>query len=66
MEKENLDEEFKKLWNETPASHSDEIKKASEEFQSKTLLLRKESPGLGAIILLRLFYFCSYRNRDLL
>lgn len=42
MEKENLDEEFKKLWNETPASHSDEIKKASwEEFQSKTFAAKK-------------------------
>ncbi|WP_091497520.1 FecR family protein [Flavobacterium phragmitis] len=36
MEKENFDDEFEKLWKETPASHSDEIKKASwDEFHSK-------------------------------
>lgn len=29
MDKEKLDEEFEKLWNETPASHSDKIKEAS-------------------------------------
>ncbi|AXB55209.1 FecR family protein [Flavobacterium fluviale] len=36
MNKENLDEEFKKLWNETPSSHSESTKEASwEEFQAK-------------------------------
>ncbi|OOV19363.1 FecR family protein [Flavobacterium sp. LM4] len=37
MDKEKLDKEFEKLWNETPISHSDSEKEASwEEFQSKT------------------------------
>jgi len=36
MDKENLDEEFKKLWNETPSSHSESTKEASwEEFHAK-------------------------------
>ena len=41
MDKENLDEEFKKLWNETPASHSESAKEASwEEFHSKAFAHR--------------------------
>jgi ferric-dicitrate binding protein FerR (iron transport regulator) len=42
MDKENFDEEFEKLWNETPSSHSEDVKKASwEEFHSKTFTKRK-------------------------
>jgi ferric-dicitrate binding protein FerR (iron transport regulator) len=42
MEKENFDDEFDKIWNETPASHSDEIKKASwDEFHSKAFAEKK-------------------------
>nr|WP_294779920.1 FecR family protein [uncultured Flavobacterium sp.] len=37
MDKENFDEEFDNLWNETPASHSDDVKEASwEKFHSTT------------------------------
>lgn len=43
MDKENLDEEFDKLWNETPASHSNEIKEASwEKFRSNTFPPKKK------------------------
>ncbi|PBJ13714.1 FecR family protein [Flavobacterium sp. ACN6] len=43
MDKENLDEEFKKLWNETPASHSESTKGASwEEFQAKAFTNKKK------------------------
>ena len=43
MDKENLDEEFKKFWNETPASHSESTKEASwEEFQAKAFTNKKK------------------------
>ncbi|GAA6765854.1 hypothetical protein AAFH68_17920 [Flavobacterium sp. CGRL1] len=43
MDKEKLDEEFEKLWNETPASHSDKIKEASwGKFHSKTFTPKKK------------------------
>lgn len=43
MDKEKLDEEFEKLWNETPASHSNAEKKASwEQFHSKTFAPKKK------------------------
>ncbi|MCP2029493.1 ferric-dicitrate binding protein FerR (iron transport regulator) [Flavobacterium sp. HSC-32F16] len=43
MDKEKLDEEFENLWNETPASHLDEIKEASwEKFHSKTFIPKKK------------------------
>lgn len=42
MDKENFDEDFEKLWNETPASHSEKEKEASwEQFQSKTFAEKK-------------------------
>ncbi len=42
MKKENFDDEFEKLWHETPASHSDEMKGASwEEFRSKAFAEKK-------------------------
>lgn len=42
MDKEKLDDEFEKLWNEAPSSHSNEIKEASwEEFHSKTFGAQK-------------------------
>jgi len=43
MDKEKLDEEFEKLWNETPASHSDKMKEASwKKFYSKTFTPKKK------------------------
>lgn len=43
MDKENLDEEFKKLWNETPASHSNNEKEASwEKFHSETFAKKRK------------------------
>ncbi|MCR4031094.1 MULTISPECIES: FecR family protein [Flavobacterium] len=45
MDKENFDDEFEKLWNETPSSHSEDVKKASwEEFHSKTFSEKKRKP----------------------
>ncbi|MEL1255248.1 FecR family protein [Flavobacterium sp. DGU38] len=42
MDKEKLDNEFEKLWNETPASHSVSEKEASwEQFHSKTFTAKK-------------------------
>ncbi|MBO9586121.1 MAG: FecR family protein [Flavobacterium sp.] len=42
MNKENFDEEFEKLWNETPDSHSDDVKENSwEEFHAKTFAEKK-------------------------
>ncbi|WPO79354.1 FecR family protein [Flavobacterium sp. KACC 22761] len=42
MDKEKFDEEFKKLWNESPLSHSDNEKEASwEQFHSKTFATKK-------------------------
>lgn len=42
MDKENLDEELKKLWNEIPAAHSESTKEASwEEFRSKAFVPKK-------------------------
>ncbi|WP_417940686.1 FecR family protein [Flavobacterium sp. RS13.1] len=42
MEKEKLDKEFRKLWNETPFSHSEDEKEASwEQFQSKTFAAKR-------------------------
>lgn len=42
MDREKLDREFEKLWNETPLSHSDVEKEASwEQFQSKTFAAKK-------------------------
>lgn len=43
MDKENFDEEFKKLWNETPASYSENEKEASwEQFHSRTFATQKK------------------------
>ncbi|MTH17230.1 FecR family protein [Flavobacterium sp. LC2016-01] len=43
MDKENFDEEFEKLWKETPASHSESEKEASwEKFHSKTFAVKKK------------------------
>ncbi|GAA3780618.1 FecR family protein [Flavobacterium ginsengiterrae] len=43
MDKEKLDEEFKKIWNETPASHSNEIKEASwEKFRTAAFPPKKK------------------------
>ncbi|MDQ6472222.1 FecR family protein [Flavobacterium sp. LHD-80] len=43
MDKDNFDEEFKKLWNQTPASHSESDKEASwEKFHSKTFAGKKK------------------------
>ncbi|PXY46369.1 FecR family protein [Flavobacterium hydrophilum] len=42
MDKEKMDKEFEKLWNETPLSHSESEKEASwEQFQSKTFAAKK-------------------------
>jgi transmembrane sensor len=42
MDKEKIEDEFEKLWNETPISNSDEIKDASwKQFQSKTFPAKK-------------------------
>ncbi|WP_163410290.1 FecR family protein [Flavobacterium ajazii] len=43
MDKEKLNNEFEKLWNETPLSHSDSKKEASwEQFHSKTFAAEKK------------------------
>lgn len=43
MDKENFDEEFEKLWNESPSSHSDNEKEASwEQFHSKAFAEKKK------------------------
>jgi ferric-dicitrate binding protein FerR (iron transport regulator) len=43
MDKENVDKELKKLWDETPLSHSDREKEASwEQFHSKTFAHNKK------------------------
>lgn len=42
MDKEKLDKEFEKLWNEIPFSHSEDEKEASwEQFQSKTFAAKR-------------------------
>ncbi|CAM3705357.1 FecR family protein [Flavobacterium chungbukense] len=42
MDKEKFDEEFEKLWNENPASHSENEKEASwEQFQTSTFAKKK-------------------------
>ncbi|MEN2414919.1 FecR family protein [Flavobacterium mesophilum] len=42
MDKEKFDEEFKKLWNESPLSHSNDEKEASwKQFHSKTFATEK-------------------------
>lgn len=42
MDQEKFDEEFKKLWEESPLSHSDNEKEASwEEFHAKTFAKKK-------------------------
>ena len=42
MDKKKLDDEFEKLWNETPSSHSDQIKEDSwKQFHSKTFSAKK-------------------------
>lgn len=42
MDKEKLDDEFEKFWDETPIPHSDQIKEASwEQFHSKTFAPKK-------------------------
>ncbi|KAF2513635.1 FecR family protein [Flavobacterium zhairuonense] len=42
MDKKKFDEEFKKLWSESPLSHSDNEKEASwEQFHSKTFATKK-------------------------
>jgi transmembrane sensor len=43
MDEKKLEEELKKIWDETPISHSDSEKETSwEEFQSKTFSLKKQ------------------------
>ncbi|WP_035649780.1 FecR family protein [Flavobacterium sp. ASV13] len=43
MDKENFDEEFKKLWDETPVSNSDNDKEACwKQFHSKTFAPKKK------------------------
>jgi len=43
MDEKKLEEELKKIWDETPISHSDSEKEISwEEFQSKTFSLKKQ------------------------
>ena len=43
MDKEKFDNEFEKLWNETPLSHSEEEKEVSwEQFRSKTFGTEKK------------------------
>ncbi|MRX67764.1 FecR family protein [Flavobacterium resistens] len=43
MDKENFDEEFKKLWDENPVSNSESEKEASwEQFHSKTFAEKKK------------------------
>lgn len=42
MDEKKIEEELKKIWDETPISHSDSVKEASwEEFQSKTFSSKK-------------------------
>src|SRR6478609_3996247 len=44
MDKENFDEEFKKLWNETPVSNSESEKEACwTKFHSKTFAKKKKT-----------------------
>ncbi|AYN04818.1 FecR family protein [Flavobacterium sp. 140616W15] len=46
MDEKKLEEELKKLWNETPIPHSDSEKEASwEQFQSKTFPSKKQKFG---------------------
>ena len=43
MDEKNIEEELKKMWDETPISHSDKEKEASwAEFQSKTFSSKKK------------------------
>ena len=43
MDEKKIEEELKKIWNETPISHSDSIKEASwEQFQSKAFSSKKK------------------------
>lgn len=44
MDENKLEEELKKIWNENPLSHSDNVKEASwEEFRSKTFASNKKT-----------------------
>lgn len=71
MDKEKLDKEFEKLWNETPFSYSEDEKEASwEKFQSKTFAAKKTKIKIwrymaaAAIIICMLTGTGIYLNRS--
>jgi transmembrane sensor len=71
MDKEKLDKEFEKLWNETPLLHSDNEKMSSwEEFQSKTFASKKPKfrvwryAAVAAVIIFTLIGTGIYFNRS--
>ncbi|MBZ4043762.1 FecR family protein [Flavobacterium hibisci] len=71
MDKEKLDKEFEKLWNEIPFSHSEDEKEASwGQFQSKTFAAKKPKIKIwryvaaAAIIICMLTGTGIYLNRS--
>ncbi|HJY12772.1 MAG TPA: hypothetical protein VJ304_08290, partial [Flavobacterium sp.] len=43
MDEKRIEEELKKIWNETPVSHSEDIKEASwAKFQSEAFPMKKQ------------------------
>lgn len=68
---ENIEEEFKKIWNETPVSHSDTEKEASwSAFQSKTFAAKKPKfkvwhfASAAAVLIFMLIGTGIYLNRS--
>lgn len=71
MDKENLEDELKKLWDEIPASHSDTEKEASwEEFRSKAFAPKKRTfkpwryVAAAAVLLFVLIGTALYFNNE--
>jgi len=70
MDEKKIEEELRKVWEETPVSHSDSTKEASwEEFQSKAFPLKKKKfkiwryAAAAAIIIFMLIGTGIYFNR---
>jgi transmembrane sensor len=71
MDEKKIEEELKKIWDQTPVSHSDNEKKASwEEFQSKTFAAKKPKfqvwryAAAAAVLIFMLIGTGIYFNRS--